>query len=89
MNIKYFSLFNCGLPHDAMHDIFEGIAPLEIKKLISYHNSANSFTLSEFNERLILPFLIALKIIENEDHWAFFAFEKNYRHNIFPCDNRK
>jgi len=33
LNIKYFSLFNGGLPHDAMHDIFEGTAPLEIKNL--------------------------------------------------------
>ena len=111
LNIKHFSLFDGGLPHDIMHDIFEGIAPLEIKKLLLYHISANSFTLSEFNERLInfdygytesdkpvpilsstlksnktlrssasemivlvhiLPFLIADKILENDDHWACF-----------------
>lgn len=53
LNIEYFSLFDGGLPHDPMHDIFEGLAPLEIKKLLSYYISANTFTLSEFNERLI------------------------------------
>lgn len=54
LDIKYFSIFDFGLPHDAMHDILEGIAPLEIKKLLHYHITVKrSFTLAEYNDRLI------------------------------------
>lgn len=28
LNVKHFSMFGGGLPHDAMHDILEGIVPL-------------------------------------------------------------
>ena len=28
LNVKYFSWFGGGLPHDAMHDIFEGVSTL-------------------------------------------------------------
>ena len=31
-----FKMFGGGLPHDAIHDIFEGIAPLEIQLLLSH-----------------------------------------------------
>lgn len=34
LDISYFSMFGGGLPHDAMHDLLEGIAPMEIKLLI-------------------------------------------------------
>ena len=54
LNIKHFSLFGGGLPHDAMHDLLEGVAPLEIKKVLHYHITVNkSFTLAQYNERLI------------------------------------
>ena len=36
MDIRHFDLFGGGLPHDAMHDIFEGIAKLEIKLILLY-----------------------------------------------------
>ena len=45
--------FNGGLAHDAMHDIFEGIAPLEVKFLMCYCIDNHWFTLSEFNDRLL------------------------------------
>lgn len=38
LDITHFSMFGGGLPHDAMHDILEGIAPLEIKLLLKYLN---------------------------------------------------
>ena len=54
LGIKHFSLFDFGLPHDAMHDLLEGVAPLEIKKLLHYHITVkHSFTLVEYNDRLI------------------------------------
>lgn len=42
-----FSLFNSGLPHDAMHDILEGIAPQHIKRL---YTSNGYFS---FNRKLV------------------------------------
>ena len=53
LNVKHFSMFGGGLPHDAMHDIFEGIAPHEIKLLLSQCISDHLFTLKEFNTWLI------------------------------------
>ena len=53
LDIKYFSRFGSDLPHDIMHDIFEGIAPMQIKQLLSHYNSIGVLTLGEFNQRLI------------------------------------
>ena len=111
IDVKYFSIFGGGLPHDFMHDALEGLAPHEIKLMLMYFVSSNTFTLKEFNDRLlnfnfgyseqdkplpilsttlkpdkilrssasqmllllrILPFLIADKIPEDEDHWHCF-----------------
>ena len=94
-----------------MHNALEGLAPHEIKLMLMYFVSSNTFTLKEFNDRLlnfnfgyseqdkplpilsttlkpdktlrssasqmllllrILPFLIADKIPEDEDHWHCF-----------------
>ena len=41
LNIKFYSMCGGGLPHDAMHDILEGVAPLEIKLLLSRTTSLN------------------------------------------------
>ena len=53
LDIVHFSMFGVGLPHDAMHDILEGIAPLEIKLLISHCITNGLFTLEHFNHRLM------------------------------------
>ena len=53
MDVKYFSIFEYGLPHDMMHDLLEGLVPHEIKLLLLYYTSNHYFTLREFNERLI------------------------------------
>lgn len=114
LTVNYFSFFGGGLPHDAMHDLLEGIAPLEIKNLLHFHICINkSFTLAEYNDRLInfnygysdtdkpipilsrilnseqglkssasemltllriLPFLVADRIPENDEHWKCFLF---------------
>lgn len=35
MDVTFYSMFGGGLLHDAMHDILEGVAPLEIKLLLA------------------------------------------------------
>ena len=111
MDVKYFSMFDNGLPHDAMHDLLEGLAPHEIKHMLLHYISNHVFTLQEFNDRLLnfnfgysdtdkplpilstslksdkklrssasqmlqlvrtLPFLIADKIPEGDEHWICF-----------------
>ena len=53
MDVNFFNIFEGGLPHDAMHDILEGIAPLEIKLLLSHCFSNHFFTLKVLNDRLL------------------------------------
>ena len=53
LDVNGYSLFNGGLPHDAMHDILEGIASRQIKLLILHCTTAGYFTLKDFNEKLI------------------------------------
>ena len=49
---KNFSLFNGGLPHDAMHDILEGVAQLEVKLLIKHCVSQKYFAIADYNHRV-------------------------------------
>ena len=49
--IPHFSVAN-NLPHDIMHDLFEGVVPLEIKLLLLNLINNKYFTISEFNARL-------------------------------------
>ena len=49
LDLTEFTMFDSGLPHDAMHDILEGIAPLEIKLLLTHLISSKCFTLDYFN----------------------------------------
>ena len=46
-------MFSFGLAHDAMHDILEGLAPLEMKVLLAHSVSNSVFSLAEFNSRLL------------------------------------
>ena len=43
-----------GLPHDIMHDLFEGVVPYELKLLLCHCVHANYFTIQELNERILL-----------------------------------
>lgn len=52
-DVKYYNMFEGGLPHDAIHDVLEGIAPLEIKLLLSHLIANGLFTLVELNDRLL------------------------------------
>ena len=42
------------LPHDIMHDLFEGVVPCEIKLLLVHLINSKCLTISVFNERLHL-----------------------------------
>lgn len=53
LDVLHFSMLGGGLPHDAMHDILEGIAPLEIKLLLLHCISRKFFSLIEYNKSLI------------------------------------
>ena len=122
MDVQQYSMFEYGLPHDLMHDLLEGLAPHEIKLMLLHYTSNGTFTLQEFNERLIhfnfgytekdkplpllntilksnkkicasasqilllvriMPFLIADKIPEDEDHWACFQLLKSICDIVF------
>lgn len=41
-----------GMPHDIMHDLFEGVLPLELKLLLQHCIDESYFTLEMLNERL-------------------------------------
>lgn len=53
LDVKHFSMCNWGLPHDIMHDLFEGVVQYEIKLLILYCIKTKLFSLTSFNERLL------------------------------------
>ena len=53
LDVKYFTIFNGGLPHDMMHDVMEGVASTEIRLLLSYYMTSKLFTLTEYNRCLI------------------------------------
>lgn len=41
-----------GLPHDIMHDLFEGVVPYELKLLLCHCVRSNYFTINQLNERI-------------------------------------
>ena len=41
-----------GLPHDIMHDLYEGIVPNEMKLLLCYCINQKYFTIDELNGRM-------------------------------------
>lgn len=45
-------MFNGGLPHDAMHDILEGVAQLELKLLVRHCVNQKYFSIPEYNHRV-------------------------------------
>ena len=46
-----YSVIN-GLPHDIMHDLYEGVVPYEIKLLLCHCINNNYFTIDELNGRI-------------------------------------
>lgn len=41
-----------GLPHDIMHDLYEGVLPYELKLLLQYCVQENFFSIQEVNDRI-------------------------------------
>ena len=52
MDIPMYSMFHGGLPHDVMHGILEGIAPLQMALLLHHIILNRYLTLEEYNFRL-------------------------------------
>ena len=53
IDVSNYSIFGGGLPHDMMHDIFEGVAQYEIKLVLKHCIAKSYFTLNEYNNRLL------------------------------------
>ena len=53
LGVKFYSMFNGGLPHDMMHDILEGVASYELKHLLSIYIKNKLFSLDDLNQRLL------------------------------------
>lgn len=49
--VPSFSVIN-GVPHDIMHDLYEGVVPYELKLLLRHCVHAKYFTIEELNERI-------------------------------------
>ena len=77
---RYFHVTE-GLVPDVMHDVLEGILPLETKELIRHLVKTNTLQLSELNERMMSfpysgsdatnkPTLISPVTLSSRDHNA-------------------
>ena len=54
MDIPFYSMFSGGLPRDIMHDVLEGVAPLEMSLLLqSIILAKQLLTVEEYNFRLL------------------------------------
>lgn len=77
MNIENFSMFNGGLPHDAMHDFLEGVAQYEMKLLLRYCINNKYLTLTDYNHRVVFfnyghnendkPGIVASELLRSDD----------------------
>lgn len=57
MDIPFYSMFSGCLPHDIMHDVLEGIVPLELSLLLKYCIlSENFLSLIHIKHRLTTPY---------------------------------
>ena len=50
-DVPVFSV-TTGLPHDIMHDVFEGVVPYELKLLLCHCVQSGYFTIPELNNRI-------------------------------------
>ena len=76
-NIESYSMFNGGLPHDAMHDFLEGVAQYEIKLLLRHCIDIKYLTLTEYNRYVVFfgyghnetdkPGIVVSKLLRSND----------------------
>ena len=52
LKVPHYSIFGGGLPHDLMHDLFEGVAPIEIKVLLLHCIDQGYFTYDYYQKQL-------------------------------------
>ncbi len=76
--IQYFSVTQ-NIPHDVMHDLLEGVVPLEMKLLLTYLvDDAKCFSIATLNDRLSqfdfgyseksdTPTEIDIRVVKNAD----------------------
>ena len=53
MDIPSFSLFDSRMPHDIMHDVFEGMVPVEVKLMLDRFFSLGYFTYEFYSQELV------------------------------------
>ena len=53
LDVNSYYMFEGGLPHDIMHDLYEGVVQYEMKLLLTYLVDKNLLTIQEFNKHLI------------------------------------
>ena len=53
LDVSNYDMFHGGLPHDIMHDLFEGVVQYEIKLLLNHLVSSNLMILDDFNRHLL------------------------------------
>ena len=53
MDIPSFSLFDSRMPHDIMHDVFEGVVPVEVKLMLDRFFSLGYFTYKFYCQELV------------------------------------
>lgn len=53
LDVKDYTMLDWGLPHDAMHDLFEGVVQYEIKLVLSHCCKEKYFSLQQFNQWLL------------------------------------
>lgn len=51
LDVPGFSVATC-LPHDIMHDLFEGVAKKELGLFLTYCTTQGFFTINQFNQRI-------------------------------------
>ena len=64
-----------GLPHDIMHDVYEGVVPYKLKLLLCHCVQSGYFTIAQLNNRIThldfqenVPTEIDAVILRNSDH---------------------
>ena len=102
LDVPGFSLATC-LPHDIMHDLFEGVARKELGLFLTYCTTQGFFTINQFNQRIEHYNFIVSKpsLIETTPQSNIFKIQQSADQMIslvrelpmligdkIPCDNK-
>ena len=53
LDVQAFSLFDGKMPHDMMHDVFEGVVPVELKLMLQEFVNKSYFTYEYYCQSLV------------------------------------